>query len=508
MNISLSRNITANYVSQAYVTVLGIAMLPLYMNYMGVEAYGLVGFFTMTFLWFQMLDMGLGPTMSRETARFRGGATDGLTLRRLLRTLEVVFVAVAVLGGGVMMALSDAITLHWLNVQHLPMEEVQNAVMLMASIIPLRLISGLYRSAVLGFEDQVWLSSANAAVATARYVLVVPFFILVGTSPTEFFSFQLLVAIVELLALVWRTYWLMLRAGAGLGARVSWQWQPLKRVLKFSLVLAFTSSVWVLITQTDKLILSTMLPLSEYAYFMLAVTLASGVIMIGWPISVALLPRLTSLTAQGNEVEMIRLYRNATQMVGIIAIPAALVLACFSKQVLWAWTGDAQIAREAAPVLTLYALGNGILAFGAFPYYLQYAKGDLRLHLFANMLFLLILVPALVWGTWKFGAIGAGYAWLGTNIFYILFYVPKVHRRFSKELHASWILHDISAIVAVSLAVIGILYLLLDWPQQRITMAAAIASISTFLVVISAAGSSWARNTIRQRWTARILIQG
>ena len=34
--------------------------------------------------WPQLLDMRLPPTMARETARFIGGATDALSLRRLL----------------------------------------------------------------------------------------------------------------------------------------------------------------------------------------------------------------------------------------------------------------------------------------------------------------------------------------------------------------------------------------------------------------------------------------
>jgi O-antigen/teichoic acid export membrane protein len=45
--MSLKRNIIANYTSQLYVTGVGILILPLYIKYMGAEAYGLVGFFTM-----------------------------------------------------------------------------------------------------------------------------------------------------------------------------------------------------------------------------------------------------------------------------------------------------------------------------------------------------------------------------------------------------------------------------------------------------------------------------
>jgi O-antigen/teichoic acid export membrane protein len=64
--MSLKRNILANYASQTYVTLIGILMLPVYLRYMGAEACGLVGFFTMLNALFQLLDMGLTPTLARE----------------------------------------------------------------------------------------------------------------------------------------------------------------------------------------------------------------------------------------------------------------------------------------------------------------------------------------------------------------------------------------------------------------------------------------------------------
>jgi len=86
--MSLKRNILANYASQFYVTIIYIVMVPSYIKYMGSEAYGLIGFFAMLQVWFALLDMGLTPTMSRETARYNGGATDALSYRRLVRALE------------------------------------------------------------------------------------------------------------------------------------------------------------------------------------------------------------------------------------------------------------------------------------------------------------------------------------------------------------------------------------------------------------------------------------
>ena len=42
--MSIKRNILANYASQMYVTAIGIGMVPLYLKYMGAEAYGLTGY--------------------------------------------------------------------------------------------------------------------------------------------------------------------------------------------------------------------------------------------------------------------------------------------------------------------------------------------------------------------------------------------------------------------------------------------------------------------------------
>lgn len=54
--MSLKSNIAANYASQLYTTLIGIVLVPLYLQYMGTEAYGLVGFFVMLQAWFNLLD--------------------------------------------------------------------------------------------------------------------------------------------------------------------------------------------------------------------------------------------------------------------------------------------------------------------------------------------------------------------------------------------------------------------------------------------------------------------
>lgn len=495
--MSIKRNIAAGYVGQIYTTLIGILLVPLYVQYMGVEAYGLIGFFTMLQGWFMLLDMGLTPTIGREAARHNGGATDALALRRLLRSFEGIFIVIGVVGATALATAAGLIAGHWLKVQQLDVSEVQRAIVLMAAIIALRWLCGLYRGAISGFERIVWLNGFNMIVATLRFVAVIPFLIYVGSTPSHFFVYQLGVAVLEAIALAAKTYRL-LPAVAWTGW-IRWQWAPVRGVMRFALSAAFTSVVWVIVTQSDKLILSGLIPLADYAYFTLAVLMASGIALLSSPITSAILPRLTRLHAEGDRDGLNRLYRSATQLVVVITLPVVLVLAFFPAQVLTAWTGRTDVATHAAPVLTLYAVGNGILALAAFPYFLQVAHGELRLHLIGNLLFVLIFVPLLLLAVTRFGMIGAGYAWIISNLLPFVAWLPIVHRRYFKGRHLNWLCEDIAVIVLLPTACATVLLQAMQWPLSRLGLTVELFIVYAALTALAAVSSSTVWGWLRAR---------
>ena len=458
--MSLKKNIIANYTSQIYVTLIGILILPIYIKYMGAEAYGLVGFFTMLQAWFNLLDLGLTPTVGREMARFRAGSADALNFRRLFRALSTIFTMVAFLGGASLFLLSSTIADKWLNTETLPLDEIQISVQLMAVSVAIRWMCGLYRGVITGSERLVWLGGFNAFIATLRFVGVLLAMWYFGFTPIVFFVYQFLVAVIEISGLWFKSNQL-LPTITSIEESIGWSFAPIKPVLKFSLIIAFTASVWVMVTQTDKLVLSSILPLTEYGYFTLAVLVASSIMVAGAPISSAVMPRMVKLEAEGNSKEVIRIYRQSTRLVVIVAGSAAITLAFCAEPLLWAWTGDKVLASKVAPILTLYAIGNGILTIAAFPYYLQYARGDLKLHFIGHILLLFILIPSITLSAIYFGAMGAGYAWVMVNALYLLIWVAVVHRRLEPGLHLNWLFKDI-LIIGVPISFLSFVILLMD----------------------------------------------
>ncbi|WP_174971450.1 lipopolysaccharide biosynthesis protein [Pandoraea morbifera] len=499
-------NIAANYGAQAYVTLIGILILPFYVRHLGAEAYGLVGFFTLLQNWFNLLDLGLSPTVARETARYRGGALSALNYRRLLRSLQLIFAAIAIVGGAALMFGAGFIAHTWLKVQHLPFADVRTSIQLMALGVSLRWMSGLFRGVVSGSEQFVWLSGFNAIIATLRFPGALLVLIWVSSSPVAFFAYQFLVALVELLGLMTmvRKHLPSLSAGEEIGWSVESLVGAIAPVLKFALSTAFTSAVWVLVTQTDKLILSNRLPLDEYGYYSLGVLVAGGVLMASGPITNSVMPKITKLHAEGEENEITRLYRATTQWVGVVVIPVVVAIALFAHHILFVWTGDAVLSSHAAPILIFYTLGNGLLCLSGLSILLQYAHGNMRLHIIGNVIFGGVFFPSLIWATSQFGVIGACWTWLALNTASFALWLPVVHRTFLPKLHVAWLVRDVGTIVLATLIPAALLSWTVKWQGDRLIDLFIFCAIGMILVVAAAIGSSVMREAVLRYVTPRI----
>lgn len=494
--MALKSNIAANYASQLYSTLIGILLVPLYLQYLGAEAYGLVGFFALLQTWFNLLDIGLTPSIARETARFQGGALSAIAFRRVHRALSVIFLSVALIGGAALLLAAEPITERWLHIQNLNPSVALLAVEIMAVSVALRWLGGLYRGVISGSERLVWLSGFNAGVATLRFVGVFASMAVWDATPTVFFLHQLVVAALEVVGLFLKCHTLLpsMRTET---ERIGWHFASVRPLLRFAAGIAFTSSVWVLLTQTDKLILSGILPLADYGYFTLAVLAASGINILTGPISVALLPRLTRLHAEGAPAEIRRLYSQSAQFVSVIVSAMTVTMVACAEPLLYAWTGSREVTAAAAPILQLYAIGNGLLALGAFPYYLQYARGNLRYHILGNLLMVVFLVPAIIVAARMAGGIGAGWVWVALNALYLFVWVAYVHSRLEPGLHWEWMKSNSIPAITSTLAIFILTKQTEINLQTRTDNILYCGMIAIIISSISAASSSFLRSKVK-----------
>ena len=438
--MSLKRNVVANYLGQGWSALMAIAFVPVYIKYLGIEAYGLIGLFVVIQAWLALLDMGMTPTLTREMARFEAGEHSPQAIGDLLRTLEIVCVGVAVLICGGMALAANWLVNHWLQADGLAPQAMQTAVYIAAFVIALRFVEGLYRGAIFGLQRQVWFNAANAAVSTVRGVGVIGVLAWVAPSVEAFLLWQLALAIVPVVLYAWKTHSVLPRAPQ----RVRFSSRALADVGRFAGGMMGTTALVLLLTQVDKILLSRMLSLEAFGYYALASAVAAALQMLLGPITAAVYPRMVVLVSANDASPLVTLFHFAAQMITVALAPAALVLVFHAQGALFAWSGDAVLAARAAPVLSVLVLGtllNGLLHV---PYQLQLAHGWTGLAIKTNLVAVAVLVPAILWLVPIYGGIAAAWIWVALNAGYVVVSAPLMFRRLVPAEQRTWYVRDLA----------------------------------------------------------------
>ena len=498
-NISyLKKNIIANYIGQFYLLIIAILMVPYYLKYMGVEAYGLVGFFALIQSWMMILDMGLSPTMLREVAKVKADGTNQKlhVFKHLFHSVEFIFIIISLFTILSIIGLSSWISVSWLTIESLDINDVSYSISLIGVMVGLRFVTSLYKSGISGAEEQVWLNKMNIVIATFRYVGVLFVLHFISSDFKHFFEYQMIVAIAEVLVFA-SAFYKFLDIGR---FKFYFSLNAIRPIFSFSFSIAYSGVIWIFITQLDKLILSGFLPLKEYGYFALLGMIANAIIQMSAPISKAILPRMTNLLSQNKEKEMLMVYKQATQVFSIILFSVTGIIVCYSHELLYAWTGSIEAANWGENILIYYTVGNALVSFSGFAFYLQYVHGNLKMHLKFYTLVVFVLPPIAIWSIYSYGAIGSAVVWLIFSILFFFIWVPIIQNIFAPKLYKTWILQDIAPIFIMTIAYLILISLTvdIDISFERNTILLTLFLLGTGLLLLNILASSIGRKFLRQ----------
>lgn len=476
--MSLKKNVLANYLGQGWIALMGLAFVPLYIKYLGIEAYGLIGIFAILQAWLTLLDMGMSPTLSREMARHTAGAHTSQSIRDLLRSLEIISFATALLIAITVWLSAEWFSVNWLHVEKLPVKEVAQAIAISGFVVALRFVESLYRGAILGMQKQVWLSAVGALLATLRGGGAVCVLAWVRPSIEAFFIWQGVASVVTIITFVLAVY----RHLPPSTKKAKFSWPQLKNIWRFAGGMMATTLLVLLLMQVDKIILSRMLSLEMFGYYTLAGTVAAALSLLTIPITQAYYPRFTEMVAKGDNVGLIKIYHQGAQLVAVLIVPAALALVLFSEIILLLWTGDVVLADKTAPLLTLLAVGMMLNSLMSIPYMLTLAYGWPGFAVRQNLIAVAIFVPSILLVAPRYGAIGAAWIWVLLNAGYVLIAAHYLYRHLLENEKWRWYLRDVTLPIVAVVAVGGLLALLL--PSTASTLSHILWLVFSVLVML------------------------
>jgi len=475
------KNTIANFLGLFLSLLLNFIFAPIFLYYLGDDQYGLVGIFLLFQLIFTVLDVGLSPTLSRQISCISGMQKDFDEVLKLLKSFEVIFLVFASLTLLGFSLASDIIISFIHERSSLGKELVRECVTILGLLISVRWFFSLYRSGLIGFEDQVWLNITISVTNTLRHLFIFGLFLLNYIDVTLFFALQLSFVIADVFLLKKRLYSHFFIKTLPLPV-IYFNSKVVKEILPFASSVALSAILWVSVNNLHKTVLSVELTLKEYGYFTIMTMLSGSIILIAQPVSQSLIPRLTMLKSKRADVELLNLYTQSSQFIAALSFSIMALFWFHAEQILMIWTQNAELAKWGAAPLRWFALGNCFLCLSGFPYFLQVATGKLNLHLLGQLLATCIQVPLIYFAITNYGITGAGVAWAIFRAIWFFLWVAFIHNRLSPGFHFSWLFQKILPVIFTIIIISGC-YFLFTQPLEIIRPWQKICSYTVMFIV-------------------------
>lgn len=398
------KNIIANYVGKVWSIASIYIFIPIYIKLLGMEAYGIINFYTLLLAMLFFADAGLSATLNRELARSQSKEY----VQRIVHTIERIYLYLCTFIGAFIIIAAPFIAKKFIHSDTLDSSHIINSIRLMGGAMALHFFSTLYISGLMGLQMQV---KANAyqiiwGVFRAAIVIVPLFFF---RTIEVYFAWQLIVNIVYLFFLrrfLWR--------------KIKTDYKPyfdkpaLRNIAGFALGMMGMTIISGLNTQIDKLIVSNKLTLTDFSYYSLASIISQIPMIVITPIALAVLPKLTKDSTNPDKSALIKTYHIYSFVIACIASAAAIILFNYPNHILSVLTKNHETVNTSIVIRCLIT-GSLFLACQYMPYHLALAFGHNKTNVIWGVCSLIITLPLTYFSIERYQLVGATIPWILLN---------------------------------------------------------------------------------------------
>lgn len=470
------KNIFANFIGRFWSILSNFLFIPLYIHFLGFESYSIISFTLVIAGLMAVLDAGLTATLAREFSRMDNKHNDKEVIFNTLETSYFVIIGLCVVS---IFAFSGFIADNLLNSKTFHPESVSYFLKIISFDIGFQLLFRFYMGGLLGLEKQVkanmyqvgWGILRNGLVLVALlFVPTLEMFFIWQTISTIIFTILLRLSLNETLTGVYK-----------FDFKFKIERSVLKKIWRFAGGVLLISLVASLNTQMDKIVISKLLPVESLGYYTLAVSLSMGIIVLVNPISVALLPRFTALYSSGKNEEASLLFNKINLVVAILVFSIMSNIVFFSKELIWIWTGNIEIANNAHFYLPIIATSFTMISLTILPYNIAIANGYTKLNNVMGLISLFVTLPGYWFATKQFGGIGAAYVFCGVQTVSTLIYLYLINNKFIKTKRISNLyLQQMLFPFCISLFIAFCLSFIPNWVNNNRVISLFWIGISTF----------------------------
>ena len=395
------KSIAINLAAGGWAAALIVLTTPWFISRLGLEGYGLIGFWMVVIYVTLILDFGLGSTCAREMAMALGRRAEGCEYRALLSLFERPVLLIGALVLASMWLLAPWVGSTWLNVKGYTGAELTLIFQWMSVSIAAQLVMAFYGLALGGLQKQGAMNGLQALNNGLRY-LGGSVVLALGGSTLAFFVFQ--AAAAALVVVLSR--WTVLRQFRSAAAWPTDRLKPaLRDHIRFSGGMFATALLAAGISNADRLFVSKLLPAEMLGRYTVAATVIGLLQMFIVAFHRVYQPRFAELTASGNAPGLRRAYYQACMTVGAAIIPMAVLFVLYTNEIFLLWVGWAD--PDTTLVARLLVTGYTMAGLMWLPASYQQALGWTRLNVSLMVMAWLVGMPMLWLCIRTFGLAGA-----------------------------------------------------------------------------------------------------
>lgn len=396
------RAIGVNFLGGIWTGVLVVSTTPFYVSVLGLEGFGLIGFWQLLLFISVIFDFGLGASLVREFARYKGNNEPETKYRELLLALQLVYVLAAVLVGAAIYVAASWLATSWLKLVVISTDEASLVIKLMAGSIALQFITTLYSNGLAGLQQHGAMNAFQMLGNTLKY-LGGAVALLVDNSLTLFFAYQVFAAFL--------VCWLTRRQLMGqmskreTDRRAVFEFRHVRQLSRYSAGMFLTALCGLLLANVDRIVLSKLVPAEDFGRYTLAFTAAGLLQMVILAFYRSYFPRFSELKASGEDAGLKKTYYQGCRYVGAVIVPTAVTACVFAPELFRIWMGSSD--ETVIAVFRLLIVATTCSGLMWLPAGLQQAVGWTRLHVSLMILALCLGLPCLVFGIKALGTVGA-----------------------------------------------------------------------------------------------------
>jgi O-antigen/teichoic acid export membrane protein len=483
LNKSIVGNLIANYGTTISGSLLSLLFTPIYIYYLNIEAYGIIGFIASLMVFLNFLDLGMGQTINREMAKFHKQTNQVNYVNNLLFSLQTVYIIIGVFCALLIVLAAPVLSHQWFNAERTPVQTVTYAFIILGITIACRWPYAFFASALRGMQYQVLLNSNEIfwnIVKTVGAFVVLKYF---SGTLISFLWYQCAVVLLQTLTSIFLCWRLVDKPTQPR----RFDFSILKSLSGYIASMGIASILVALIFQVDKIILSKTLQGVQYGYYVLSYNLSAVLFILSTPVAIALFPHFTSFIHKAEVDSLQAEFHKYTKILSVTLLPAFLMLIFFTPELISIWTNNPEIVKNTTLLVRIMSVGVVLDAYMVVPNTLLLAYSKTRFILITHIIALLVMLPATYFLSIYFGAVGGAISVASILGGYFVFSAPFIVKHCLPGHYFKWLWHDILKIALPLIAILVAVKLLMPPRMLHNRLPAFIALTAIGITLVLAA---------------------